>query len=497
MNDLSLPPPLPILPERERILPRMILPLVLIVCGSVTLGVVSLRESRWMADQPWADALVVVNDETEDRDAIPVWVRRLADDQLPEDEDSAELLRAMEQWEILRDFRMAMKPEHVIAVEMSTNELAPLLASGRLPEAGKPEVLAGGLARFEEFKLGDLSFKVVGRLKPSVSGFVFAYLLPYHANFAAVLDETAGAERGYLLLDGVSRIDELFPPEKTPSAEGKASEDAEQKPETPDADGNTQQDSEEKLETAFIGGQVPTPAAFLWTSFLALTLVAVGGALLHLRLFQYWSVGAPEVFQGVLRETMRFRGLFLGMHVVLYGAFFGSMLASIQFPLLNYWMTYYIGSVFRDGGLGYIGDAYASRNILHATLATFFNNYIVQTLFLTFFTSVIPLALGFVKTLLSFITAGFVMAPVWAGSASGLVFHCITIILELEAYIVAAFAVVAWPIRLFRAAFQPSPGTELMLAVRAFVGAMVLTGVMLGIAAFYEATTLILLRPGF
>ncbi|MBI2432842.1 MAG: stage II sporulation protein M [Candidatus Hydrogenedentes bacterium] len=441
------------------------LALVFICSGIVMLGVISALESHQLAAEPWTDALVTPDAVLETQGAISVRARRLPIER-KEDDPLNIILSQLEGTEGLEGAVEALQPEHVLAVDLPVHELAPLLAEGRLPDPGKREALAGVLARFPRFTLDGETFEVVGRLKPTVSGFIFAYLLPLTPEVAPYFAEEHGATRGSLLLDGLPRFDELFP------------ESMDEK-EVPDA----------------LGGQLLTKPAYAWTSFWALLLVACGSVLAHRRLFRAWVHGAPEVFRDILRETVRAKRLFLGMHLLLYGVFFGSILAGMSQPLLNYWMTHFIGSTFREGGLRYIGDAYASGNIALAALATFYNNYVVQTLLFTFAISVLGVPLGVIKTALSFLTVGFVMAPIWAGAASGMTFHCITMALELEAYIVACFAVTLWPLRVLRAIVGNDTRREFLAAVRMFVGAMVLSGVMLALAALYEATTIILLRP--
>ena len=106
---------------------------------------------------------------------------------------------------------------------------------------------------------------------------------------------------------------------------------------------------------------------------------------------------------------------------------------------------------------------------------------------------VFPFA-GLFKNLLSFGFVGFVMTPLWTGSAAQNTYHSITLTLELEAYVVVTFAVCALPIRVVRGWQSGEWATQYLAGLRIIVGAVALAGIMLTIAAVYEATTLILLH---
>jgi hypothetical protein len=183
------------------------------------------------------------------------------------------------------------------------------------------------------------------------------------------------------------------------------------------------------------------------------------------------------------------------MHVLLYGLFFLSMLPALVYPFISVWMQEFIGQVFSEkGSLDYVGEAYASGDIAGAAFATWLNNYIVQTVGLTFALSlVIPLA-GVLKTAASFAFAGLGITPIWSGMPGMLTYHSITMVLELEAYIYACVAVCAFWTRLIRGLAAPATARAAGAAAKSLGSATLLAGLMLGVAAAYEAATLILLR---
>jgi len=447
---------------------RVATPLAIALAGILVLTLVAHVERPWHEMQPWNRALVALDRTSAGEDPAfpvkPIWVR-IASRKEAAPGDAA--LSALEEWWGQEGLDIELtQAEHIIAIDMPREEFAPLIASGRLPESGVPEVLAGDLARDAPFSLDGTPFKIVGHLHQSVSGLSFAYVLPYDPGISRFFTEDAGATSGWIDPEGLDHLEALFPGEK----------DQETRGETP----------------KILGGITRTKPAYAWITLAGLLAVAFGGALAYMRCFARLASPPTLIFGPVLEETVRRPRLLAGLHIILYGIFFAAMALGITQPLLNYRMANLVGAVFTEGGLSYIGDAYASGNVLRATLATFYNNYVVQTLGLTFAISIAPLALGVLKTALSFAVVGFAMAPLWAGTAANYLFHSVTMALELEAYILASFVVLVWAFRLFRTDGEPF-GARFVRSVQIFVGGAILAGVMLAIAALYEATTLILI----
>jgi hypothetical protein len=468
---MSLPEPsfevLPVAvaePERRPPPPAFSGPISLILAGMIVLGLVGGAEDRWSLEQPWSEAVIAADTSAGlsgiPEGAFPAYVRgvsRVAPTPVDELLDTLHELAQKEGLDLPLN-----APERVIAVAVDPQQFAPLLEAGRLPAPGSAEVLAGDLARSEPFELDGERFEVVGQLKRGVSGLVFAYLAAYSPEIAPHFTAAAGATQGWLHPEGLSQLKTLLPDH------GPASEDV-------------------------LGGQTRVPAWCTLSAMLGLLLVAWGGAAVYARLFRCLSDPPTPVLGPVLQETVRRRRLFRGVHVALYGVFFSFMVAGAEFPLLNYRLTEYMRGVFAEGGLSYIGDAYASQNILDAALATYYNNYVVQTLGYTFLISLPPLALGVFKTAASFALVGFAMTPIWAGAATGYMFHSLTMALELEAYILASFVVLVWPLRLWRAVTGGAFGREVFTGLRILLGGAIVTGVMLAAAALYEAVTLIMM----
>lgn len=441
-------------------------PIIWALSGMLWLSFTGLFEIHWIKQQPWSEALLVMAGQDSGPSAPPegalrVWSRSVSRSHPVSGDAWLDSMQALVKEEGL-DLPLN-RPERIIAIQAPSEVIAPLLEQGRLPESGKAEVLAGDLARGDSFELDGISFRIVGRLKKGVSGFTFAYLLPYSPAWSAMFSNTAGGIPGWLHPEGLSQLEQLAP------------------------------DSGEQ-EQEILGGQSRTRVRYAVSALIGLFIVALGGAMGYSRLFASLSDPPTPVFGPLFKETVVRPRLFWGAHAVLYGVFFGCMVMGIFFPLLNYRMTEYMSSVFSEGGLSYIGDAYASENVLQAALATYHNNYVVQTLGFTFMISIFPLALGALKTVASFSLVGFAMSPIWVGTASGYVFHSITMVLELEAYILATFVVIAWPLRLWRGITNDGFAPNLWMGIRIFMGGVIFCGVMLAIAALYEAASLILMR---
>jgi len=121
----------------------------------------------------------------------------------------------------------------------------------------------------------------------------------------------------------------------------------------------------------------------------------------------------------------------------------------------------------------------------------------VQTLVMTMLISMCGIPVGVLKTLGSFLLAGLALSPIWVDGASGYVFHSVTMAMEFEGYIIACFAMLVWTVRVCRALTVPGGRLrELAGGVRVIFAAALASGVVLAVAALYEAATLILLVHG-
>jgi len=409
-------------------------------------------------DAPWPGLLFSPESPAPWEGAIPARVRRVPVDNFPLQSEIAYRARSATPRELYRSLGLA-KTEWLIAPEIDVEALRPLLASGRLPQPGRPEVLAGAFCRAESIQIEDARFRVVGRMKRGAGGLSNVYLLPGHYVWDGLLMHTA--TWGWIDPDGRTRLEEAEDPSGIVE------------------------------EHAIHGRLTPAPVESVFLSFTGLFVVAVAGARLHGIVFGRLGVSRGGPFASTMRLWTSWPRLSGVLHAGLYGGFFLAMVAAIAYPIPNILLQEFIQYTFRDGGLGYVGAAYESGNVAFASAATWVNNYLVQTVGMTILLSILIPFAGVAKAFASFCVAGFGLAPLWTGLPGTLVFHSVTMVFELQAYIFACLAVCIFWAQIVDGLRR---GAGVGPAFRSLLMGTLLTGVMLGIAAVYEAVTLIVLK---
>lgn len=355
------------------------------------------------------------------------------------------------------------KMESIVLLDLPENA-DDVLASGRVPEPGENEVIAGYLARFDTFSIGDTNFEVVGRLERSVPNFAFAYILPTHDSYDPLFTEETGATKGWMHWQG---LDKLMAAENPEELLG---------------------------DQRIHAGRALSHPAVAIGAIAALGIIACGGVVLWGGAFQWIRRNDIVLLRPILNEFQRRPVTYYTLHVALYAFVLVSMLVAEMFPLGNHRLQELLAATFEEGDLAYIGAAYESGNILRAAGATFIQNFFVATIIMTIIPSFVVPFWGLLKSIVSFLVVGFGLAPIWTGSAQRMTFHSITMVLELEAYIVASFAVVAFPFIVVRGLAGDGPGAAVMQGVKVMLSAALLAGMILTLAALYEAASLILLR---
>ncbi len=439
---------------------------------------------------PWENAVILFETPAgvSAAEILPAQVRRVERDEILRSDYLLKVLGTLFRWDRFEETVRLTDPEWVIAMDLPAHKVAPLLNSGRLPEPGQPEVLAGDLARMEPFQVDGRTFEVVGTLKRSASVFLFAYLLPHGADFAEHFTPERGAKEGLLLEDASRLFQEDLLPDLYPKPVLKESEPTsdtpKKRPEVPEAEAPL-------VLPNYLGGIMRSPDTVALSTLLGMMLIAGGGACFYFYLFRRLYAGKGVLARPFFAEVLKRPVLFWTMHLFFYGVFFSIMWRAMDNPLLAYRTKLYIEMVFSQGGLGHVGAAYDSGSIAHAAWMTFYNNFIEQTLLLTFLISLVPIPLGLIKNLLSFLLVGGAISPIWAGSAATLTVHALTMILELEAYILACFAITAWPLTLISGIRSKQCLKGLKSGLTMLLSAVVVTGIILALAALYEALTLI------
>ncbi|MBX3180742.1 MAG: hypothetical protein KF886_25625 [Candidatus Hydrogenedentes bacterium] len=470
------------------------------------LFVLAILEGSWLRAQPWSSALRTEDHVIDDPSAIAAWSRRLSLDQsVGESENVRAILRDLRRLEreqaagrtrsVLEDplgtaslANLDYFPRaSLVMVDLPAEAMAPLLESGRIPAAGAREVLAGYLTGAGPLEIDGETFAVVGRLRPQIPAFVKSYVLPSHDDFRALFGDSSGGAPGSIVVEPGGRIRELIP----------------ELFESGDAD-----------PPRVHAGPVPTRPLFAWGTWGALLIAALGATLGFLALFRRLAQTRIPLIGDAMREIVLRGRLIRTLYGLYFGGFFGAMALGMQDPELNHLFTEYVSRTFTEGSLQYVGEAYTSGNIAAAAHATYYNNFVVQTVFLTTGLSLMPpFFLGMLKIMASFLVVGFAMAPLWSATASGMTYHVITLALELPPYILVAFGVAVWshaawgflwsPVRRWylgdRARDQAivmEAGAQLPRALLVLLGCTLLSAVLLYVAAWYEATTLILFRGG-
>jgi hypothetical protein len=426
--------------------------------GLAGLFVVASTAGQWLEEAPWADKVVLRSKPQEGADAVSFTLRRLGPHALAEG-----ALSGFEQGLIVAARQSfggagAGAGGLWIAGEQGTDPefLAPLLESGRLPEPGQPEALAGDMAPGDSFSAEDVTFTVVGRLDRRAALFSRSFVIPYHADFDALVPE-----------DEPTRV-WVAPESQAPGGEG-----------------------EQGVRTFTKAGMVRMPGGWHGGAIAALAAVLLGGAGLQaLALMRLARLRIPVL--GPSLEALTAHPVLLwGGHIGLYGAWMLFMCLAPAAPRSQATFLALISGVFTEGHLAYIGEAYTSKNVLLAAAATWVNNYLLQTLGLTFIFSLLLAPWGLLKTLLSFTVLGFAMSPGGANLVQGFTYHSVTMALELEAYVLACFFVGVFWLNLARLLAAERPGRFLARSCVMYASGAALTGVLLAVAAAYEAVTLI------
>lgn len=451
------PPPAPEPPPNKSLAG----PAIAVVIGVVVLATMALWEEKLNQDQVWYHALLAAAGEPIRDDALVLHTRKISDENFPPS-PLANQIRSMEGGgEVISLLGLEMR-ERVIAMDLTPEQWTALTASGTPPEPGKRQVLAGALCRLDKFTVDGETFTVSGRLQRGTAGMAFAYLLPYEDSVAPLFTETAGATRGWLDPEGQTR--------------------------EPTDDELTKLESEDQQ---MIAPMVPTTMPVAWAGLFGIALITLGGAILQVRFLL--RLEHVSLLEPIIAPMRRFSTLFAIVHVLCYGALFGATLAAFAMPLLNLQVLTFVAEIFTTGDLSHLGDAYLSGNVISAAWFTFVNNFVMQTLVYGMAPSLFIPFWGLFKTMLNLAIAGFALAPLWTDLLSRFTYHSVTLALEVEAYVIAAFSICLYPLYLWKAISSGQAPQWLSKILPMMFASVLLSGAILFIAAFYEAVTLIII----
>lgn len=443
------------------------------VFGMVLLFLTAHWESKHLSKVPWSDGIVIWNKD--DVKQLITAYPELLDSQrilvIPQAKLSSETIEnRVVEW--INRIELGTEPVvetmhfPVFVWLDSIKEFLPILATGRLPEPGAFEALAGDLTPNQTFHIGNTPFTVVGTIKKECAPFLGSYVIPYES-FMQMKSET-DFNLGVFFRNRKELLLRLK---------------------------STDKDTNDILTSnkEWAGLTSRTPTLFAWTTLLGIFIICISMRNIMNRMYIRLAQPPTPILGPLFLEILNRQKGFRAVNNLFYTLFFVCMTLALFNPEAHRVIVYYINQVFSEGSLEYIGKAYLEGEIFKAGLATFHNNFWVQTFILTILISIPPFMLGAFKNLISFAFAGFAMAPIWSGSAIRMTFHTITMVLELEAYILAVFAVIMWTYYFWTAFISRG---ELLKRIthglRILMAVTVASGCILAIAGWYEALTIIL-----
>jgi hypothetical protein len=420
----------------------------------------------------WSQGIIVVGPgEAEGRslpgEVIPARLRLL-----PGNEDTEAILRLLGKavpGEGL-SLQAQLRPK---LIELSLAEAgigAGALTSGRLPAAGD-EILAGpATPRGDRLELGDRTLTVVGRLQPDAALFAHSYLVP------------RSGSTNELFPDGDASV---FPAKLlrlTPQQMRK-------------------REVREQIEAAFPspGFTRITPMArltrrayYLYLTGQAILFTAGSGVLIGI---YRWAAPRvrPRWLAAPLQEIRQRPGLVWAVHLTYFGlVMLGAVVifewADLQAVLMASVRAEIGGS---SGPLSLAGRAYGSGNVLWAAAVTFLINFLLGSIIMISLPSVVLPGLGVVTAAFRALLWGVLLGPSFVPAAGAMLPHSMTMLLEGEGYILAAFFGLLIPISLLQASCGGTARSRFAGALRLNVQANGLVALVLAVAACYEAVGVI------
>ena len=346
------------------------------------------------------------------------------------------------------------------------------LASGRLPRAGRDEVLAGYQATARErLSVAGRDLAVVGRLRRDVAILADCYLLPPHDRVTPLFTAGPAIHSACLVQLSGARL----------------------------RDGEVRR----KLEAIFPSQQfvalAPMVRADRQPYYVYLTgegLLLLGGSLALIALY---AGLAPRIGWSVLHDPLAELAarskLLGGLHVLYFGLVLAASAIIYHFPELQMSLLSLTHGAFTDPHtpLAAVGKAYNSQNIAWAAGVTFAVNFLMGSTVVITLPSLLVPGSGILMAIVRSTLWGLLLAPTVAVLSLAMLPHAGTMLLEGEGYILAAFFGLLVPIYLFdrdKGVDVPSRyGRALLINVKA----LALVAIILFAAACYEATEVILM----
>jgi len=239
---------------------------------------------------------------------------------------------------------------------------------------------------------------------------------------------------------------------------------------------------------------IRTRAGAFCLYFAGLAMLFLGGCL---ALYKLYCLLADRIGNKWLRAPLvaigRYWYLLLGLDAVYFGTVLLFMLIAYCLPELQVCLLSAIGSQMTDGSgpLAVAAKAYLSRSVPLAAVTTFAINFFIGSLaFITVPSVVIPGA-GALLAVFRAAMWGLLLAPSVDVLSGTMLLHSVTLLLEGQAYVVAAFFALLIPVYLLRRAEGPGVARRYAKALLLNVTGNLVVAAVLVIAAIYEAIEVI------
>jgi hypothetical protein len=347
------------------------------------------------------------------------------------------------------------------------------LRSGRLPEPGRDEILAGANTDGPDtLKVGGRSLKVVGVLIPDLVLFNGCYLIPPSGStndlFPAAVPSVRHATLVYVTADklqdrqAVKQLEATFPHSKYGWAM-----------------------PQERLDRQNFN---------LYVLGLAVFLLGGSGAIMA---FLGWLAGKIRWrwLASPLVELKSRPRLVWGVHLLYFGLVIAVSFLIYRAPDVQTVLLSGAGDAFGpEGPFAEVGKTYTSGNILRAAALTFVVNFFLGTLLVITLPSFLVPGSGILVAIARPISWGALLAPTLVPLAHTMLPHSGTMLLEGEGYILAAIFGLLIPIHMFQRSLGGTLLSRWSGVLWLNMKGMLWVALVLAVAACYEATEVILMN---
>jgi len=423
---------------------------------------------------PWAHAFMYVGkaEPEETADAVPYTEARLR--LLPLSQLMSDFVRGFESMSkpAVRRTILSLRESVILDSAFGRNFTPEVLAEGRLPQTGCDEVLSGALTAHKDvLAVGGRNLRVVGVLRPEMEHFARVYILPPGSPAAGLFAPGDGEVRNaYIVrlprneaipLETRKRLEAQFPPDRF----------------TP------------------IVGEVRVDGGPYFLYLFGLALMLLGGSVLFVRLYARLAEVVPwAVLRDPLTALRDWRGLLYGLHALFFGIFLLTAAGVYYLPPVQTVLVSMLRSEMHSGSgpLAIAATAYGTANIPLAATVTLTINFFVGTVLAITLPSMVVPGIGSLAMLVRSLVIGAVLAPSSVPMAGMMLPHSFTLLVEMEAYIVATLFALLIPIYLFRRSEGPTWYRRYGRALLVNLKGLLIVFAILAVVAAYEATEVIL-----